>query len=147
MATTGRKIAALFVAVAIAATLFGPMTAAVANSTGTQSVANETVTAAGNSYVEVTGYDVDDTSLTVERYNETSDSYETVSEGTDYEFNYSDGAIKALSGGDIGDGDELRLTYDYQATDATTTTVAGLIPLFLALLVLVTLAAGIMQRM
>jgi len=38
------------------------------------------------------------------------------------------GAIKALESGSIEDGAELKVTYDYAATDSTTTTILDLIP-------------------
>lgn len=142
-----RKVAAVLVALTIAASLFGPVASAVNESTGVQSVDNETVTADVGNWAELDGYDVDSSSVTVEWYNSTSSSYETVSSGTDYELNASDGSIKALSGGDIGDGDELRVTYNYSATSGTTTTVGNLVPLFMALLIIGVLAARIQEMM
>lgn len=135
------------VALAVAATLVGPFNAAVADSTGTQSVTNESVTAEIDTFVELDGYDIVTDSETVYWYNNSSSSYEEVTSGTDYEMNYDPGQIKALSGGSIGDGDELKVSYDYQATDGTTTTIAGLVPLFVVLLILGVLAAKIQKMM
>lgn len=140
---SARELATVLVALTIAATLLAPITAAVTDGTGTQSVENETITAETDTYQQVNGYQVDDSTLVVEWYNETSGSYENLTEGTDYEFNYSAGSIQPLSSGDVSDGDELRLTYDYQATDSTTTTVAALIPLFVSLLIIGVLAGKI----
>ena len=130
------------IALTIAMTMFNPIAGAVTSSSGVQSVTNETVVAEHGNWSELEGYDVEDGSVTVYEPNG-SDSYETATEGTDYEVDYSAGAIEALSSGSIGDGDELKVTYDYAATDSTTTTILGLIPMFLGLLVLGVMAAKI----
>lgn len=123
------------VAVILGAVLMPAAVEAVNNSTGEQTVTNETVTAQSGEYVDLDGYSIVSNSETVYWYNSTSDSYETVSSGSDYEMNYDPGEIKALSGSSvISDGDKLRVSYDYEASGSTTTFVAGFIPLILALL-------------
>lgn len=144
---SGKTIAGLLVAVTIAATLFIPINDAISNSSGEVVVDDETVTADVGNAVALDGYSIIDGSETVERYNSTSDSYETVSSGTDYEIDNNQGTITALEGGAINDGDELRVSYEYEATDGTTSTVMGLIPMMLGLLILVTLAKPIMDSM
>lgn len=143
----GSKVAATLIALTVAATLFGPVSTAVTQNSGTVSVTNETVTADVGNFTELDGYDIDENSETVYWYNSSSSSYETVSSGTDYEMGYENGSIKATSGGTIGDGDKLKVSYDYQATDPTSTTVITLIPLFMALLILVVLASKVMGMM
>jgi len=46
----------------------------------------------------------------------------------------------------IDDGEDVQVTYDYQATDSTTTLVVGFLPLLLVVLIFVTLAAGVMRQ-
>lgn len=138
-----KSIVALVIAATIAMTLFTPVLDTVNANTGTQSVTNETVVAQHNTYVDLDGYEVDKNSETVYWYNETSSSYETATEGTDYNFNYSAGSIEAISSGAIEDGEEIKVSYDYQATDGTTATIANLVPTFMALLVVGTFAGKI----
>jgi len=141
---SAKEIATTLVALTIAATLFAPITTAVTSNTGVQTVDNKSVTVESvGEYQQVEGYNVDGSTLTVDWYNSSSSSYETLTEGTDYEFNDSDASIKVLTSSDVSDGNELRLTYDYQATSGSTTTVADLIPLFVALLIIGVLAAKI----
>lgn len=137
---SGRQIAALLIAVTIAATLLVPISDVVSSGTGQQTVTNTTVTAdVGNYSEDLEGYDVDETSETVVWYNSTSGSNETLTEGTDYEFDYQDARVKPLATGPVSDGDTLYVSYDWQATDSTVSTIAGLVPLFVALLILVKL--------
>lgn len=145
MAST-QKIAAVMIAAAIVVTLFGPMANAVANSTGVQSVANESVTADAGNYSDLSGYNIENSSVAVE-YND-SGTWKQASDGTDYEVATENGSIKVLDGSTaISDGDTIRVSYDYQATDGTTTTIAQLIPLFAALLVVGVFAARITNGM
>jgi hypothetical protein len=142
-----KSIVAVVISATIAMTLFSPVLATVNTTTGTQSVTNETVTAQHGEFVDLDGYDIEKGSETVYWFNETSNSYETASAGTDYELNNSVGQIKALSSGDIEDGEEIKVSYDYQASDGTTATVAGLVPTFMALLVVGIFANRIMGAM
>jgi hypothetical protein len=136
----GQKIAALLIGVTIAATLLTPVASTVTDNTGTQTVTNTTVTAdVGNWSADLEGYNVVQTSETVYWYNSSSGANETLTEGTDYEFDYDDARVKPLSGGSVSDGDTLYVSYDYQATSGTVQTVSDLIPMFLVLLILVTI--------
>lgn len=139
-----QTVVAVALALAIAAVVFVPLSTVVASNVGTQSVTNESVTAQTGEWQEINGYDVED-SETVRWYNSTSDSYETLTEGTDYEFRYDAGEIKPLEGGTVSDGDELLVTYDYQATNGIVATVVGLVTTMLALLMLVTAAKPVME--
>lgn len=137
----------LVIALTIAGTLFVPINDVVSSNTGQQTVTNETVTASNSSYVDLEGYNIQENSETVHWYNSTSDSWETTTAGTDYEMAYENGSIIALDGGTISDGDELRVTYDFQATDGSTTTVVTLIPLFVGLLMLGIMAGKIQEAL
>lgn len=130
------------VALTIAVTLFNPIAGAVTSTSGVQTVTNETVVADHGNWSELDGYDVEDGSVTVYEPNG-SDSYETATAGDDYEVDYSAGSIQTLSSGSIDDGAELRVSYEYAATDGATTTILEMIPLFLALLVLGVMAGKI----
>lgn len=137
----GRTIAALLIAVTIAGTLVVPISDIVDSSTGTQTVNNTTVTAdVGNYSADLEGYNVVQSSETVYWYNSSSGSNETLSEGTDYEFDYDDARVKPLASSDVSDGDTLYVSYDYEATDGTVSSIAGLVPLFVVLLMLVKLS-------
>lgn len=147
--TTGQSIIAVTIAVVIAITLLSPVVASIGDNTGTQSVTNETVTQSatlGDTY-DLDGYDVDPGSETVWFENGTAGSFESGTAGTDYELHEANGSVTLLSGGEIDAGDEVKVSYDYQATSDTVATVVGLVPLFVALLALVAVAGPMMQRM
>jgi len=143
---TGKQIAVVVIAATIAMTLFAPISGMVSSSSGSQSVTNETFTASIDERVELDGYDVESGSETVYWYNSTTESYETVDD-SDYTFHYEGGDITIESGGDISDGDDMRVDYEYQATSGATTTVMVLIPLFVALMVLGAFADELSDKM
>lgn len=131
---------AVFIAVAIAAILLGPTITAVQDNTGTQTI-NESVTADVGNWTQLEGYQIVEDSETIE-----TTGGVTLTAGTDYEMAYENGSIMALSGStEISDGDTLEATYDYEATSGMTTTVIGYGPLFLGLLLLVTIAAKVQE--
>lgn len=137
-----KAIVGVVLAVAIASILLGPIVTAVGDNTGVQEVQNETVTANVGNYTTLDGYYIQENSETV--YNSTG---ATMSEGTDYELNYDEGSIKALSGGDIADGSEINATYDWEATKGQTTTVIGYGPVFVALLLLTAVGMKVTEMM
>jgi hypothetical protein len=128
---------AVILAVTIGAMFLGPVATTVADSTGTQVVTNETVTADTSQYVEVDGYELVDGTVTVYGYNDTSGSYEQATEGTDYSVKLEPGSIQANSSSTlIQDGEDVKVSYDYEATTGTQTLVAGFITtLFITLLI------------
>jgi hypothetical protein len=129
-----KGIAGVVVAVTMAMLLFSPVTAVVNDRTGTQTVTNETVTADAGTDVELRGYDLDPASDTVYWYNITSDAYETATKGTDYDLDTDAGELQVLASGDIEDGTDLKVTYQYDATDQRTERLAALVPtVFLAM--------------
>lgn len=139
---TPKEVATVVIALTIAATLFVPIADTVEGNSGTQTVTNESVTADVGNYTELDGYRIDEDSETV--YNA---SGAEMTRGTDYEMGYENGSIKALSGGSISDGTTIQVSYDYQATDGTTSTILDLVPLFVALLILGVMAAKIQEAM
>jgi len=143
--------AALVLGFALAAVIgiifLEPVVGAVNDNTGQQSVTNESITADVGNWVELQGFDVVDGSETVYGFNDSSGSFEVATEGSDYEINNSDGALKALSGSSlIDDGEEVKVSYDYQATSGVTTTVAGFIPVMLGTLILFVVAQGVQRE-
>jgi hypothetical protein len=147
MAINDKGIVALAIAATIALVAFGPMLGAVTSGTGSVDVTNETVTADVGSYVDLRGYDIDPGSETIEFYNESSDQWETATEGTDYEIRYEEGSVQALEGGEFSDGEEIRASYTYQSTQGSTTVIVGLIPLLVALFVMVVIANKVQNAM
>lgn len=137
-----RVTLAMAVFVAVGMVFLGPVNAAVSDNTGTQSVTNETVEVSFGDYTDLGGYDVDQSSVTVYGYNESAGNYEVATEGTDYEFRYAGGAIKALNSTLVDSGEQLQVTYDYQASGALATTVITFIPVVFGVLLFV----GVAQR-
>lgn len=136
-----RSIVAVMIVAMIAATLFIPIQDAVSGNTGTVSVTNETVTADVGNPVELDGYKLVNSSITVYEYNDSKGAYQEATAGIDYVTGDENGSITVEGTSDeIQDGEDVKVTYDYEATDSTTSTVAGLIPTFTALLILVVLA-------
>lgn len=133
---SAKSIAAVAVAITVAAVFIGPIASVVGANTGSQTVTNESVTADVGNYVDLGGYNIDSGSETVYWLNSSSGSYEQVSSSTDYTMAYQNGSIRADSGGTIGDGDSLKVTYTYAASGGLTSTILGYSPLFIALILL-----------
>jgi hypothetical protein len=139
------KTIALLLGVVMATVLFMPISNAVGEYTGDSDVVNETVPGETDVYQDLEGHDIEDGSETVYWYNSTSDSYETLDSGTDYEMNYSAGEVNLLSSGEVSEGDNVTISYTYQQTDATTSTIIGLIPVLLAVLIIGTMGNRIAE--
>lgn len=131
-----RKLMAVVVVATIAGTLLGPLGASVADSTGQVDVQAENVTA-NNEFQDLRGYDIESGSVTVE------DSDGNAVDSGDFTVRNQAGEIRIDNSTStvVSDGERVEVSYTYQATDGSTTTVAGLIPLMAALLILVTFAA------
>jgi len=140
------KVVGITVAVAIALIFLGPVSAAVADNTGT---ANDTenITVQTGEYVDLGGYDLVDGTVSVERYNATTESFESTTEGTDYELNQSDGSVQALSSGAFSDGETARVGYEYEASGGLASTVAAFVPTMLGLLAFVAVAREVQKEM
>lgn len=136
------KIVALVIAITIGAVFLAPVADIVTSNSGTQTVDNATVTTSldYNQTYELDGYDIVTDSDTIERYNTTSGSWETLTKGTDYEIDYAAAELDVTDTSATDAGDELRASYNWEATDGTTGTIVELIPLLMALLLLVPLA-------
>lgn len=148
MAQTPKTVVIFVVAAVIGMIFLSPVVAAVDDNTGSQTVTNETVAAQTGQFVDLSGYDIAQNSETVYGYNDTSGSYEVASAGTDYDMSYSDGEIKALTGSSlVDDGEDVKVSYDYQASGAMTSTVLGFIPVMLGTLVFAKLAMGVQREM
>jgi hypothetical protein len=132
---TPRQIVAFIVGITIVVTVFSPFSVIVNDNSGTTTVSDETLTADVGNFSDLRGYNIDSGSLSVERYNTTSDSYESVA-GSDYELEADAGRLKPLASGAIEDGDELRVDYDYRVTDGTTTTIVEILPTIVVLTIL-----------
>lgn len=141
-----KKILGVMFGVVVAMTLFLPVSNAVSAHSGTANVTNETVSAEVGTYQDLTGYDIDNSTVTVWWYNSSSGSYEQLSDGSDYELAVENGSIKPLSSGDVSDSDELKVSYEYQQTDGSTTTVITLIPLLLGVLVIGKMSMVIQEK-
>jgi len=135
------SIVKMVIAVAIAATLVSPFIGAIDGNTGSVDV-NESLTADVGNYQDLEGYDID-----ASTFSANDSDGNTLTDGTDYELNSTDGTVKFTSAGNVGDAELVTANYTYQATDGTTSTIADLLPLFVALLILVTLAAGVTNRL
>lgn len=139
------RTAALVLSLAIFATvgviLLGPVTGVVAENTGTTSITNETVNADYNQSVDLQGYNVNSGTITVYGFNDTSSSYEVASSPGDYSLNEGEGSLSFNSSSTlIEDGEQVKVTYDYQASDDLTTLVIGFVPLAIGLLIFVGVA-------
>jgi len=144
----GKGMTGLLLAVTIGAVFFVPVVDVIDNTTGEVQVENETVTtntSFDQSY-ELTGDNITAGSETIELVN-SDGTVTTLSAGTDYALNEGEGEIQFSDTTDVSAGDEIRASYTYQATDGIVTSIAGLLPVFLALLLLVPMANKIQEAM
>ena len=142
---SARNIAVLAVALVIGVTLLSPINSAVIDNTGEVDVDDESLTAEIGEWQSLAQSNLVEDSETVEYYDNDTDEWVTATEGTDYEINYEDGSVQFLEDGAVSEGDDVRVSYTYEATDNMTTTVLNLIPLFVALFLLVALARPLMN--
>lgn len=137
------KITAVVIAATIAAVLFLPFASIVTDGTETQSVSNEEFDAEPGTYQDLEKYNIVDGSETVE----VDDGTGAVSlSDSEYQLNNTDGTIN-IDSGSANEGDTVIVSYDWQQTTGATSTIVDLLPLFVALLILVTIAAEIMNKM
>lgn len=139
------KVVTVALALAIAAVVFVPLSTIVTQAAGAQTVDNETFTAQTDEWQDLEGWNIDESTVTVEWYNSTSDSWETLTEGTDYELRPEPGQIQTLSSGTVSDGDDVRASYEYSTTSAIEATVITLVTTLLAVLMLVVAAKPVME--
>lgn len=138
---TTKIVVAATVAVVVGMLFLQPVLTSVNDNTGTQTVTNETVSADVGAYVNLGGYDINSGSETVWGYNDSSGSYEQATAGTDYELDEGGGELKVLNSSTlIQDGEDVKVSYEYQASGQTTALVAGFIPTMVVLLLFVLVA-------
>ncbi|UXF50880.1 MAG: hypothetical protein HQRvContig02_17 [Haloquadratum phage sp.] len=141
-----KGITGLLLAVTIGAVFFVPVVDAIDSSTGEVQIENETVTNDVN-YTETYELSNDDVLADSETLEyDDAGTWTTLTAGTDYTIDDANGTVQFESGGVLTEGDSVRASYTYQATEGTVTTVAGLLPLFLALLLLVPMANEVQRR-
>lgn len=138
---SGRMIAGTLIALTVVAVFIGPLSSVTEGNTGDVEF-DQSVTGDTSQYVEVEGVYEITGNYSVELSDGTS-----LTEGTDYEINQTDGTILAIDSTNVNDGDTLVVKGEYSATDGTTTTVATLVPLFAALLILTTIAVRVQRMM
>lgn len=137
----------LVIAITIGAVFFVPVVDVINNTTGEVQIENETVTtnASFSETYELRGDNITAGSETIEVND--GGTWTTLSAGTDYALNEEAGTIQFSDTTDVSAGDEIRASFTYQATDGIVTSIAGLLPVFLALLLLVPMANKIQQEM
>ena len=137
----------LLLAVTIGAIFFVQVVDVIDNTTGEVQIENETVTtnASFTDTYELSGDNITAGSETIEV--DSSSSWVTLTAGTDYALNEGEGTIQFSDTTDVSTGDEIRASFTYQATDGIVTSIAGLLPVFLALLLLVPMANKIQEEM
>jgi len=140
--SNGGAVAGALIAITIVAVLIGPLASTVAGNSGVVGVEEE-LTADTGTIQDLEGYDI-----TSNFSAELSSDGTSLSEGSDYELYEENGTIKFLEGSaNVNDGDDVTTLYEYNATDGITATIADLLPLFAALLIIGTVAVRIRQMM
>jgi len=134
-----KGIVTLVIALTIAGSLLVPMSDIVTGTTGTVEK-TENVTAQNGEYVELTGYDI-------QSVNNVTDSDGNAVDSGNYTVDTDNGRIRFDTTGVVSNGETVTVGYTYQATDGSTTAVAGIVPVLFALILLVKLAnqIGVMQ--
>lgn len=133
---------ALAISVAVVVMMLGLSVAdqAIGQSTGIQSVDNESVTAVYDEEVELDAYDIQ--SGTVEVYNASGD----LVPASEYTINEGPATINVSSSStSIADGETIGVTFDYEAADSLTTFIVGFIPVLMGVLAFVAVARPITQ--
>lgn len=137
-----KRLIGLLLAVTVVVVVFGPIATAVQDNVGTQSVTNESVTADLGNEVDLSGYNIDASSVTV--YNATDD----VVPASEYTINDGPGTINVSSTStSVSDGETIAVSYDYQATTGMVTTIVGYVPELVAVLILAFLGLAIQDHM
>jgi tetrahydromethanopterin S-methyltransferase subunit F len=115
----------LMIGLMIAGILLGPLNTAIASNTGAQSVTNESVTVALDEDVDLDGWQVQSGTVTVRK----GTTGQVVPQSGNYTVALEPGTINVSSSNtaSLSDGDMIHVTYDYAATDATATLIAGFI--------------------
>ena len=140
---TAKVVLMLSVFAVVGVIMLNPVTTTVNGNTGQQSVTNETHAVDFDEALELRGYDIDPASETVYGYNQTSGSYE-VAPDSDYTLADNSGELTLESSSSLFDeGEDVKVSYDYQASDDLTTLVVGFIPLGVGLMIFVGIASRV----
>lgn len=139
---------ALTIGLVVAVTMISVLIPVVNDNSGQVAVTNESVTSSlsYNTTYELTGYDLVSGSETVYVENGTAGSFETLS-SSEYTLDESGGSLNVTGQTGSSAGDEVQITYDYNATDTTVETLLDLLALFLALIALVAISDPIQRRL
>lgn len=141
MPRTASTVLALAVFVTVGVVLLGPAAGVVNDNTGVQTVENETVYADYDDPVDLRGYSVQPDSETVWGYNDTAASYEQATSPDDYTVNDNAGTIEFNSSSTLIDsGEEVKVSYDYEAAGSIASLILGFVPLAIGLLLFVGVA-------
>lgn len=138
MASASTKVVTISILLLIGLVLFVPFNQAVNDNTGVQTVTNESVTVTVGERTDLTGYKVDESTLTVY-----TDQSGTVLPATNYTVHTEPGELELDNEDTVTNGSTVYATYDYQATSGTTTTILTYGPLLLAVLLLVIAARSV----
>lgn len=137
-------VVGVVIAVTIAAVIgvtvgIGVIGDVVGDNSGTVTVTNESATAQLNEAVDLEGYEVQEGTVVIydSDGNEVPSSNYTIDSGT--------GAFTLTDTAEAADGEAVTVTYDYQATDGTTSTILDLLTMFVALIILVFVARPLMS--
>lgn len=134
-------VLALAVFSAVGVIMLGPVASVVDANTGTQTITNETVVADYNQSIDLQGYDIDSASETVWGLNDSSGNYEQASSPGDYTLDEGSGEVSFNSSSTlIQEGEEVKVSYTYQAAGPLASLVIGFITLGLGLLIFVGIA-------
>ncbi|WP_423745103.1 hypothetical protein V5735_03495 (plasmid) [Haladaptatus sp. SPP-AMP-3] len=132
---SAKVVITLSVFAAVGLILLSPVNSTVTNNTGSQAVVNETHAVGFNESIDLRGYNIDPASETVFGYNDTSGSYE-VAPASDYTLTDGSGTLDLKSSSTLFDeGEDVKVSYDYQASDDLTTLVVGYIPVGMGILI------------
>lgn len=135
-----KGITTLVIALTIGAVFFIPVVDIINSNSGTQTI-NESVVTDNASFTEtydLEGYDIVAGSETIEAND--GSGWVTLTSGTDYTLTDSNAQLELNDTANVNAGDEIRATYDYEATSGMVTSITGLLPVFLALILLVPMA-------
>jgi len=135
-----KGITTLVIALTIGAVFFIPVVDIINSNSGTQTI-NDSVVTDNASFTEtynLEGYDIVAGSETIEANDGTG--WVTLTSGTDYVLTDGSAELELNDTANVNSGDEIRATYDYAATGGMVTSITGLLPVFLALILLVPMA-------
>ena len=140
---SAKVVVALAVFAVVGVIMLSPVSTTVNSNTGAQAVTNETHAVDFDNTIDLRGYNVDPASETVYGFNQTSGDYE-VAPDSDYTFTDSSGELELNSSSTLFDeGEDVKVSYDYQASDSLTTTVVGFIPLGVGILIFMGIASRV----